>query len=308
MKRFVFPTAIALTLFLFGFIFYQLFFDSHDPFPKLAAGKYLGYFPGHVINEKIEKVFFGIEVKENSALLEFTIYNPGWGLKNLDINFDSNDTSSAVAPLIINASEAVLRFGGRVLSKDLIRGKVTNVSSGEEAEWTLYSNPAQQNSTFVSSEQKQLLELITEESNLEIQLKIQNRTLENISAEQVRLTKALSEGGTLEQKAENRYSEKQNEIDVLKQEITKVGSELSEMQASLSVARSITQRGRLTTIARESLQREFRNLEVKFSGESQRNDSALLVELARAKQALALQQELENYEMQYNSDSTKGGE
>lgn len=297
MKRYIFPGSIAFTIFLFSFIFYQLFFVSHEPFPKLTPGKYIGFFSGSLIGSGVEKVFFSVEAEQKTSILHVIIYSTGWGAKSFDINTSSDEKSGT--PLIVPGPEVVLRFGGRSVSPEYIAGKVINVSSGEDSNWVLYAN-SDIKTAALTPEQSQLPALGLEEVNLEMRLKAQAISAEKLSVEQARLTKALSEGKTLEQKAENRFTEKQGEIDNLKLEIAKAEKTVSDMQASLAVARSITQKGRLTTMARESLTREFREINFKLSGDSREEDAALLAELARAKEALALQQELLGYSDSYD--------
>ena len=305
MKRKIFLSSIVLIPIFFGFIAYQLFYVVHEPFPKLAAGKYNGYFSGSLIGKAEGKIFFSVEVPEDSSILKLISYSLGWGTKSIDINNIAQEDPGA-SLIIAGPDNSVLKFGGKINSPDYISGKVVNVSTGQDANWALYLNPLKSELVEIAPEQRMLPDLKAEEYNMAMRVKAQKDNLEQMALEQSSLTKALLEGKTLQQKAENRFSEKQNKIEELKIKIAQVEKDLGEMQSALTVARSITQRGRFTTMARESLSREYTNIDSKLTGHSYDSDAALMSELARAKEALALQQKVLS-QQDSNSIDSEGG-
>lgn len=294
MKKVILPPIVAVTFLFLGYVVYALFFIADESFPDLKTGNYLGCFSGEVLGAEPSKVYFSIEVQEKSPNLLFVLYRSGWGSKIVQ-SYNVSDNSAAdkeFQPVILTGPEGVLRFSGQKAAPEYASGKVVNVSNGKEAEWELFSSASKAEEHDPRDMFSQILSLRAEQDNLEMQLNRTRKFLEDIDAEESRISKVLSDGPTLQQKAQTRFTEKQSEIDKLTLELAQEEKTLAAMQAALDVARSVTQRGRLTTMARESLAREFRAINYKLSSEARENDTALMAELTRAQEALALQKEL----------------
>jgi hypothetical protein len=302
MRRVILPAIVTLAVLSFGYVAYLLFFVAIEPFPDLEAGKYFGYFPGEVIGAGANNIYFSAEVHEDSPNIELILYHSGWGLKNTQTQVGSDKEPQ---PIVLTGPEGVLRFSGLKVNSEYAYGKVVNVSNGKEARWELFYSVQTAKKKESSTDFSQLLVMRAEQDNLEMQLAQLKMSLVPVVAEQSKLSQVLSDGPTLQQKAQNRFTEKQSEIDKLKLEIAQEEKTLLEMQSALDIARAITQRGQLTTMARESLAREFRAINYKLSAELRQNDAALMAELVRAEEALALKRELGS---QHAADSQENEE
>lgn len=293
-KSIVIAIAVATFIF-FVFVVYRLLFVVNEPFPDLAEGKYVGYFSGDLFEAGVGDVFFSVESRKSNANLDVVIYKSGWGLKTAQFQASGENSQE---PLIVTGSDAVLRFSGAFIQPGLASGKVVNLSSGKEAGWKLSLLEAKNSKQVSNKAYSQILSMRAEQDNLELQLGFLEKSIEPLAAEEIRITQALSDGSTLREKAQSRFSEKQSEIDTLKNQIVAEEKKLLEMKEALDIARSVTQRGRLTGMARESMDREFRAINYKLSTEARQNDANLLANLAKAEEALALKNELTSMQQQ----------
>lgn len=298
MRKILFSGSIIVTLILCGLIFFRLFFTPHEPFPRLPDGSYLGYFSADLIGTENQNAFFSVQVNPNSHTdLELTIYDSAWGPRSFDINKNIDNqialivTEQLATDKIGAEPQAVLRFGGRQISQNLYSGAVTNVSTGKRSTWFLFSDNSSKMLNELDSNYRQLPALMAERAVLERQIAYQRDRSDLVLKERDRLVKVLSEEKLLEQKGESRFNEKQIEIEKLRAEIALTEDALNNIQSALNIARSITPKGRLSTISREILSREYREINSRTLVGKQ-EDARLLAELAMAKEALALKREL----------------
>ena len=298
MKRFIFLGTLILILALCSVIFFRLLLNPEEPFPKLQDGRYIGYFSADLIGIKNQNAFFSVQADQNSSPnLSLKIYASGWGVRSFNLNQNAESrialiVTDRIAPEQIAAEPGtVLRFGGKQISQNVFSGTITNLSTGKKSPWFLYNDNSSKTANLLTSEFGQLPTIMAERSMLEMQIMEQQAKSDFVVKERDRLLKALSEEKVLEQKGENRFNEKQIEIEKLKSEIAVYEDALKNMQSSLNIARSITQKGRLATISREILSREYREINLRTSV-SKEEDARLMAESAVAKEALALKKEL----------------
>lgn len=294
-KKHLVLVSVVGALLLAGFVFLRLLLAEHESFPLLKRGSYLGWFSGAVFGEASSPVYFSIEPTEDGGL-QAAIYRAGWELKPVPMQVDG--AQGELHPLLVSGAEGLLRFGGNVIDDNYAQGTVLHTATGAATPWVLFRNQETEGGEGARSGLKvmdHVISLRAEQSSLKAQVQHFREAIESAQSEQLRLSSILEQGDTLKNKAETRLTAQQQEIERLKSETSTAQKKLERLQSALQIARSVTPRGRITTLARESLIQEFRAIDFRLTVDSRKNDAAFVADFNKAREALALQAELDSY-------------
>ena len=239
----------------------------------MEQGKYLG----KIVNISNSTLYFEVEnIKEQP--LAVTVYSPDW--KNADAV-----SWSAGKPLLLKSEGFFLRL---TEAKDCAGyrycGSVTNLQNGRQGRWFLKDRVIQ------PEPEEETKILLTHAALLAKQIKAEGmrKNLEELKSESIKLSSALEDAESIRSKSDTRFSSQQQRIEELKMQIDQEEMALRRLQSNFEIAKSVSPRGRVTSLARQMLVREFDMLTPADTGKLE------LLEKARtAREVLALKRQVE---------------
>jgi hypothetical protein len=242
-------TLTLATLFLCGVVSTLLWQVWRDRFPVLAPGYYLGTISGLSVAP-----IHWIVRKESSGNGDVIIVRKGWDPQPF------TQPEKEVSALVISGPEGMLRFVGGEDQEGVSSGKVYRLNSDLTATWKL-KRVFDENSQIAAVEIKEVwqwLNLRNEFASIELQ--IQN--LESLIGQQRRETERLEgfviRGDNLRARAEEKFKRTQNQLRQLHAELKRREGEALALEERLRLSQQVTQRGKLVSLSRESLEREWR--------------------------------------------------
>lgn len=278
----------AVLVFALGALYWA---NMNETFPRLAPGSYLGRIHGIFPQERSTPTLIYVEQAYDSNRLQLMIIRAGWSPTTLDLG-EIGDRKTLPA-LSISAPEARLRLTGSETGTGQYHGEVINLDTSSKGSWSLMPVDqtllTQNRGESWEREVRLWLALQVELQTVESKIAAAERLVPKQKNEILRLTEYLTEGSALKSKAERKLEQTEQELATAKREYD---SELNKARAiakQLSISQRVTPRGRLVSLARESLERENRWISSMLDSDNVSNDSRYYDELERAKAVSELQ-------------------
>lgn len=263
---------------------------EQKPFPNLPAGQYLGRIEPNLIDSQEAITFFSMQLSDSGEQPEVKIFNAGWdGVAEGAVSYFKD------SPLLLKGQNFLLRLSEGSCADRSARGladycgAVTNLDTGQQGKWFLaLSSKGTASSVAQKISRDRSLTFVAE-----AQLQAAKKELDSLQVESERLLTASKDVDGIRQKSEFRYASQQGKISQLKEQIDQDEKALSALQASFDIARSTTPKGRVTSLSRKLMTKEFDLIDLKLRSSLLEENNNLLKEAAQAREALKLKAELE---------------
>lgn len=231
-------------------------------FPRVAAGSYVGKISGAGLGSKDREVKFYVERAPGSEDLFFVIMEPGWvpQVVSAVVGSTARMQSEWLLPVIVQGPSARLKFTGTTVGPGQYNGALVNLDSAQEGEWSLRALQEEPPLATAADSAMIRLWLLLQSELSDVEEKIAQAAQEiPLQKEEIeRLTNLLTEGQELKSRANEKYALARDELHRALEELENRRQEAKRLEASFEVSQRVTAEGRLVSLARESLEREWR--------------------------------------------------
>ena len=260
---------------------------AQERFPRLPSGAYRGiirdFFP-----EPVQLYVESLAENEDVFVL---LLRPDW-LPQLVAASGPGAPGSGdwVFPLTISGPETGLKFTGATQGPGAYGGLVSSPGGERTGIWQLQRMPASQvdMSQDEQSRVKAWMVLSGELEDVEARIAASDRRLTEQKSEIEKLGDLVAEGNSLKTRADRKYQDVQSELAGLREELSAKRAEASKLEASILLSQRVTPTGHLVSLARESLDREWRWLEAMYRAGPVVDNKDINDAAARADELLAL--------------------
>lgn len=293
MKKILLP-AIALVL-IVSIWLGRVYLSKHY-FPLLSEGFYSGYVLGLDLEDPAQKNRLVMRVVHNATgdvELHFNIQNSKWVNRTV-IQPGARGGKQLDAIVQVDGNEQLLLWGAAAGDSNKFSGDWKLTPGNQTGTWELESVDLQadQIGPGKASELQHLALLRAELDTVERQLELSRQEL-SANLEQVnKLTEFVTNPESLRTQSDQRFEAAEIKERQLKEQLTKLSAEVGKMQQQVNLAYKVTQRGRLVSLARESLEREGRWVESMFRSQVGSGSADLTPILERANQIAELRQQI----------------
>jgi len=292
-----FPYSVAALAFcLFVAVVASLWFEKQERFPILPPGSYIGTISG-IFREEPKPVRFYVEALPQSDEVFFVLIKEAWMPQRVSLGSrgQAHNAAEWVFPLVARGPDRTLKLSGTKTESGYFSGAVSEIPGGGRGAWWL--TPIRDQSSSVSEEEASSIRLWltykAELEDLEASIAEAQKRGPELKAEVDKLTDFITEGETLRQRADSKFTQVRGDLQQAREGLKKKREEARRLESRVELSQRVTAMGKLVSLARESLDREGRWLDSmlaaapdepqeKASGES---------ETAKLRKAIALEQE-----------------
>lgn len=268
--RYMVPGLLIAGITLLVSITLYLWFELRRHFPDLPAGRYSGFISDHGNDGEAKVLPLLVNALPDEHLLEVIILSPGAQLQTIPWGLASE--TSLKMPLVINAPPGMessstsgapvqFRLSGQAAENQTFSGTVLNLASGRQGTWKLNpfrASPPQKPGEQELKEHLLWLSLREELSQIESRVEFLENKLPQQREEIAKLTDLVAEGETLRARANQKFGTAREDYFKIAEELKVKQAEAKKLSDSLDVAQRVSNSGRLVSLARESLDREWR--------------------------------------------------
>jgi hypothetical protein len=303
-KKNLWPWMIGVSLVvIIGAFFRWYWIDAGKQFPILAPGSYIGTLSGVLTvpdarvapdgeDEKSTSVPFYVERAQESEELFVAILLPGWKPQLVSTVIHSSGSSAPrwILPLLLSQGAKRIQLTGLPLAADQYGGEVVDLSSGSEGSWRLEPIRALPGDVGQGAQEVRLWLMLKAELE-EVQARIGEfeRRVPEQRAEIEKLTKLLTEGEELRSRANEKFGSVKEERLVADRDLKGEQQKVQRLESSLEIAQKVTGMGKLVSLSRESLEREWRIVDSLLRSSVGSSADTLDEEYERATKTLELQ-------------------
>ncbi|MBX7138377.1 MAG: hypothetical protein K1X83_10360 [Oligoflexia bacterium] len=266
--------------------------QSHEHFPKLSAGHYVGYITG--VEEGRHRLPIYIQSQESSGNLMFAVLASGWApqiLTPVTLGNGDSDTDFFL-PLIVGSENLRFKLVGECASATHCAGKVYQQPKGRRGEWE-FTRKEVETGTGPQTSLEQWLRL--RQALLEIDRRIAEaeKMAESQKGEIERLTDIVTEGKGLKAKADQKFDQVSVQLKALREKLRTKQQEVDNLEGQIAISQRVTPMGKLVSLARETLEREARWVESMLSGNpSRENMERVDAEFSKAQKLFDLKRQI----------------
>ena len=235
-----------------------------ERFPRIESGEYVGHINGIFVNNAESKVPFYLKSDAETGLLVVAILKDGWAPQRIvTVGRDSTKTEKLFFPVTVSGVEGSLKFTGVEASSEHYSGNVSWVGKKSKGNWSLeplISSPVKDDEQPASNLSRWL--------NLKRELDDVDGLIANLSSsipqqeDQIdKLSVFVAEGDDLKKRATQKFEQVQLEADQALKILKEKQAQANELQQKIVVSEKVTSVGKLVSLSRESLEREYRWVE-----------------------------------------------
>ncbi len=296
-----------LMLLAVGSFFRWYWEDAGKKFPVLSPGSYIGSLHGVLGAREADGVSEGeseggapvplyIERAPETEDLFVAVLSPGWKpeLVSTAIHAAGSAAPRWVLPLIVSQGAKRIQLTGLPLGQDRYGGEVVDLSSGLEGTWRLEPIRALPGDVGQGAQEVRLwLMLKAELEEVEARIGEFERRVPEQRVEIEKLTSLLTEGEELRSRANEKFGSVKEERAVADREFKSEQQKVQRLEASLEIAQKVTGMGKLVSLSRESLEREWRIVDSLLRSSAGSSAEALKAEFEKATTVLELKRQVE---------------
>lgn|GEM_PF-1671778 len=292
-----FPHLVAVLALLALIVMSCLFWlEVSKRFPRIEAGSYVGNIIGAGLSDKQRPVKFYVERAPGGEDLFFAILKPGWTPQVVSsvVSSAGRLQSQWLLPITVQGPEGKLRFIGTTVGPFRYGGAVTNLDTGREGEWSLRVIHAVPSATddVDGTEIRLWLLLWAELQDVEAKIAAAEAKVPEQRAEIEKLTNLLTEGVQLKIKSNEKFIQAKEDLQRVKEQLEIKREQAKRLEASIEVSQRVTGMGRLVSLARESLEREWRWADSMLRAGVKDQSEDLKAAIERAERITALKKEI----------------
>jgi len=248
-------------------------------------------------DEAINAVPFYVERAPETEDLFVAVLAAGWKpqLVSTVIHAAGSTAPRWILPLIISQGERRLQLTGGAVAKDRYEGEALDLTSGREGTWKLEPIRAPPGDVGQGAQVVRLwLMLKAELDDVEARTREFERRVPEQRAEIEKLTGLLTEGEELRSRANEKFGSVQEGLAQAERELKQEHQKVQRLEASLEIAGKVTGMGKLVSLSRESLEREWRIVDSKLRSSADASAEDLEEEYERATRILEVQGQVAN--------------
>jgi chromosome segregation ATPase len=171
-------------------------------------------------------------------------------------------SASSGLPLILVGTDIRLRLVGRQVEEESLEGAFENPISGTRGTWNLRKTEMAEIGSAVEADLQAWTVLANELSATEKQIETAQAKFDAQQGKLEKLSRFIVDEDSLREKANTRYGATSDAISEARAKLAQLRTDLDAAVRNVELSHRISPRGRLALLARESLQRESRWVEI----------------------------------------------
>lgn len=287
---------IIVNLVVIGAIATVFFLREPEYFPRLEAGKYIGELNNAFSGKQAKSVKIYVEAKQQQDEMLFVVMQKGWLPQTVAsiLAGSKKHESDRILPVMIIGPEGKLKLWGGSKTDSGYTGEIENLQSGTIGTWKL-SRIENDNTTMSTSvdDLKHWLLLKHELSTVEYKIMGYEKEVPKQKADIEKLNSVITEGEGLRTKGKEKYQVVNNELNLAKDKLQKQRNQAQQLEEKFALARRVSDAGRLVSLARESLEREWRWTDSMLHSNVNNGDAEFERAVERADKITRLKSEIE---------------
>lgn len=285
---YVLGCASVLALVLCAALFW---WSASKRFPRLPTGTYVGQLAG-VFAEGDESVPLYGEVSQQDSIM-IAVARENWRAQTISIGSVGATAANFAAPISLAGPQTVVQLDGSPAeSSGRFEGRAVNLSSGREGTWHLTRVEVVALAPEAESEVRLWLMLKNELVDLEARTRQIEVKLPSQRAEIDKLTSLIGEGETLRIRANDKLRSAQEDLHKVQSQVTEKQKEVKQLEDAFQISTKVTGTGRLVSLARDSLDREWRWLDLLMRSDIESGSTELDLAVGKAERVLAVKREI----------------
>lgn len=295
LRRFLPHIVAVLALLSLLIVSTLLWLEIKRRFPVLEPGGYFGVIHG-VLNEQNEPLRFYVERAPQGDDLFFCVLRDGWKPQIVSAVMRSGGSDNGwLLPVTVVGERSKLKFIGTRTGPGAYRGTVSDLTSDVDGTWTLEAVEDVSASSSSSDEEDLRLWLRkrAELADVEANIKEAEARVPQQKADIEKLTEFISERGQVQASADAKFRSAKDELVQTKRELEERQDKLRKLQERIEISQRVSPSGKLSMLARESLERDARWAETILRTSGAETVAGLDVAVERGEKIAALKREIE---------------
>ena len=285
------------------FSFYSVTSFEVSGFSGVPVGSFFGEVSGAPFDSDESPLNIYLEHSPNHTI-GLGVFVSGWRFSSTALEKSGEDDTFSSPSLRTGAG--LIRLTGAHLGSGIYGGEIVNLDTGVRGTWQarkLESGTAQENDKAL--QRWLLLSAELQETKLELKSIEAEVTKDRKRIEQ--LSKTMTDKDKVKELVVREYQDIQKVLEERSKLLKEKESEISQLRTQFEIAQTVTPRGKLASLSRESIERETRWYESMMRGGGELRTRTVDDEYSRALRIIELRQEIGRYRALLGYKGSPGG-